>query len=594
MRKMLWSISTTVRNPERLIDFLSALKDLEGRPFDKGGQERFQILLIAKRLYKPTKIPAELRELVDNPKELSLKTAEKLFHRQNYQDPPMRGRQSANPLNKLGFAIAKESMGPIQITDLGRLYLSEGSDIGHVFFKSLLKFQLPNPLSDDFREEIGFDIQPLVAALHLISKTGSLSQREFSIFVPSLINYRQIEERSRMIGRFRKMSPAEKSKFEQEFLKDFYGQRTLTQQQKTNPYEYGDNTMRYFRLTKYFRVTTHALGGWRIDCEPARSKEIEQLLKAFNGAATRFKNVSEYIDYIGDMKRPGLPWETDQKKARAVAAALLDRIDEEFRNLDDVLQGELSNKRAELRKADVVKFSDDSLASHITALREFRLRIIQLCQGATIRNNWEELKRIVALLKDGRAVRELDPVEFEDIITRCFKIIDDEIRIKPNYVVDDEGKPIAFAPGSKADIEAYYEAFNTTLEATLDSSRSQVYRESMPVMRHLDDFQKKNPEKPAFCVFIAPRIHNDTVNYFWVSVRHDFQGTKQKIIALDIDSFVKMLEWIIRAIQKGKSMNHKTLLRLFKRIVDSAEVAKDSISWQGSVGTTIDSWGEAI
>jgi hypothetical protein len=30
-----WSISTTVRNPERLRDFLIVLKQLEGHPFDK-------------------------------------------------------------------------------------------------------------------------------------------------------------------------------------------------------------------------------------------------------------------------------------------------------------------------------------------------------------------------------------------------------------------------------------------------------------------------------------------------------------------------------------------------------------------------------
>ena len=37
-----WSISTTVRNPERIRDFLKILKLLEGHPFNKGNQEKYQ------------------------------------------------------------------------------------------------------------------------------------------------------------------------------------------------------------------------------------------------------------------------------------------------------------------------------------------------------------------------------------------------------------------------------------------------------------------------------------------------------------------------------------------------------------------------
>jgi len=41
-----WSISTTVRNPERLRDFLNILKKLEGQEFSKENQIKYQVLLI--------------------------------------------------------------------------------------------------------------------------------------------------------------------------------------------------------------------------------------------------------------------------------------------------------------------------------------------------------------------------------------------------------------------------------------------------------------------------------------------------------------------------------------------------------------------
>ena len=46
-----WSITTTVRNPERLRDFLVAFKPLEDKTWDSTNQENYQKLLIKNRLY---------------------------------------------------------------------------------------------------------------------------------------------------------------------------------------------------------------------------------------------------------------------------------------------------------------------------------------------------------------------------------------------------------------------------------------------------------------------------------------------------------------------------------------------------------------
>jgi hypothetical protein len=54
-------------------------------------------------------------------------------------------------------------------------------------------------------------------------------------------------------------------KFVIDFAKEFYQTKKPTEKQISNFYEYGDNIMRYFRLTKYFRVATDKFGGdWRM------------------------------------------------------------------------------------------------------------------------------------------------------------------------------------------------------------------------------------------------------------------------------------------------------------------------------------------
>jgi len=46
-----WSITTTVRNPERIRDFLAVLQNIEGEIWNDKNQERFQILLIQYKKY---------------------------------------------------------------------------------------------------------------------------------------------------------------------------------------------------------------------------------------------------------------------------------------------------------------------------------------------------------------------------------------------------------------------------------------------------------------------------------------------------------------------------------------------------------------
>jgi len=130
-----WSISTTVRNPERLRDFLMVLKQLEGGEFNANNQKRYQILLIRSRLYRPNRLTPQQRELLSpsNTEPIPYETAEEIFDSQRYEDPAMRGRQSVNPLNKLGFSIARESSWSIQITNLGNSFLTGDYDISSFF-----------------------------------------------------------------------------------------------------------------------------------------------------------------------------------------------------------------------------------------------------------------------------------------------------------------------------------------------------------------------------------------------------------------------------------------------------------------------------
>jgi len=596
VKKVPWSISTTVRNPERLRNFLRVLKQLEGSDFNRENQIKYQVLLIKERLYRPTKIPSAYRTLIDDiTKDISYDEAKDIFDAQHYEDPPMRGRQSVNPLNKLGFSIAKDTVGAVKITNLGNLFISSDPDIGYIFFKSLLKLQFPNPWSDDFTKKRGFNVRPFIAVLHLINKTKKLSREEFSIFCPTLIHFKDISKYAKYVVQLRSIkSKSEKDRFINTFLKESYGTKSISRIRIANLFDYGDNTMRYFRLTRYFRVTKQPLGRWVIELEPARMKEIEQLLALYDGSALEFKSVDEYIDYLSDINRPELPWEFDYDKSKDVALSLIDIIKKDFDSLADTLKAKVTDAYESIISVDLNILDLKGLKSLIDKLRNLRSEINQIKRNSVLTKNINKLKEILAIFKDKKRFRELEPVEFEHIISQCLKIINDELHIKPNCILDDDGNPIGFAPGNKADIEGYYESFNSIFEATLDVSRHQVYRESVPVMRHLKDFESANVGKPAFCVFVAPRVHNDTVNYFWISVKHGFEGKKQSIVALDLAHFLEILEFFIEVAEKKIKFTHHTLRMLLERIVSNAATTDSSTNWFRDISQQIKDWQRSI
>lgn len=588
-----WSISTTVRNPERLRDFLKVLKNLEGKKFDKNNQIKYQIMLIKEGLYIPTKIPKKYLDIFkEKNKEVSYNIAKEIFEYQDYEDPSMRGRQSANPLNKLGFCVARENYDVIKITRLGNLFLSDDYNISKVFFKSLLKLQFPNPWSKKFNEKSGFNISPFIAVLHFLKKIKSLSRDEFCIFVPTLINYKDIGNYCEKVRQFRQSK--NKNQFIETFLKEFYEVESLSAKQKNNLFDYGDNIIRYFRLTKYFKVSKETLRKWKVELETSRGSEISQLLEKYDGSIIKYETTEQYLDYLSDFSLPKLPWEFDINKAKEIVKNLKSILKEEYSAIKKDLKIEFKSEFEKLYKINTQNLNLPQIEKLIGNIRDLRLNIRQMSEGKMLRKNSKELKKIILQFKEKKFLREIDPTEFEFLIFKTLKILNDELNLRPNCIFDDEGKPISFAPGNKADIEGLYTSFNAIFEATLDVSRNQVYRESMPVMRHLKDFENKHPEKNSYCVFIAPRIHEDTNNYFWFSIKQGYEGSKQKIISLDIRNYLTILEFFVKMAKKGKIITHDELLLLFEKILFDANKKESSSKWLNNVSNIINEWKNEI
>ena len=602
-----WSISTTVRNPERLRDFLRVLKELDGQAFDAANQVRYQTLLIQHKLYKPTRLTREQEGYFkDIERAMPYEVAEQIFVAQQYKDPAMRGRNSAAPMNKMGLCVAKNSQSGVRITALGEYFLSDDYDLGKVFFLHFLKWQLPNPASEGFSEKDGFAIKPFIATLRLIREVNNqwralghepvgITKEEFCLFALTLIDYRQIAAQARTLVEYRTELRAQegetarrafKERAQIKLAKDFL--QTNDEEKAgaflNNLWDYGDNAIRYFRLTRYIYIRG---GGFNVDLEPRRAIEIESILATDEAAPLAFVSADEYVEYLADLNRPLLPWETETKLREIV-----DSLSADINRLATGLRAK-SVHVPDFGSKNIAVLGRDQLNSYAEELRNYRRKLQEL-ETHFESQKIESIQEYIAALQNIHHSENKKSIELEKLSTLALNALNDALEIKPNYPVGDDNQPTFTAPAGKPDIECFYESFNAVCEVTMLTDRSQWYNEGQPVMRHVRDFEEMHPSKETYCIFVAPRLHQDTVETFWIAVKHGYRGSQQKIVPLSISQIVRMLEILVTLKEQNRSLRHNVLAGLYEEILAVTNDVTDSLDWLDHIPATIESWGERL
>ena len=596
-----WSITTTVRNPYRMQNFLIVLKTLEGAVWNYATQVEYQIRLIQERFYVPKhkNLTSAQIELVNNPNQtISSTEAKEILQTKHYKDPPMRGRQSFNPLKKFGFAAIKKDR--VVITDFGNRFLKEKPDLEDIFLRFLLKWQFPDLNSKNPFNTDAYDIKPFVGVLHLIQRVNQfekeygrnskgISKQEFSLFAPTLVRQQNIEThaqrivdlRSEMANLPRQDKQALFENRERLFVADFLSSDDDKEIDKllNNLKDYGDNAIRYFRLTSYIRIRG---GGFYVDIEKQRAVEINALLEADDGSAKGgFDSKQEFLDYIADPTQPTLPWDTPDRQAE-----IIQQIEQKIHQHEQTLEMSLS------KFAEPMQSTETERKERIARLsaRRRKLQAEVRCRKA---QKVESIQKYISILNN---IYDCDqrPVLLEKTATLGLCAFNDAIGIEPQYPVGDDDEPTFTAPANTPDIECFYTTFNAICEVTMLVSRDQWYNEGQPVMRHLRGFEHQHPDKPAYCLFIAPQMHRDTVNTFWTAVKFEYEGQPQRIVPLTIKQFAKILGALLELRSADTFFPHMQLQQLFDDVLNLTDSVKDSTEWMKATPETIQSWGEAI
>ena len=601
MSKM-WSISTTVRNPERLREFLIALQPLAGKEWNRESQKEYQKLLIKSRLYGYGSqqfyngLTADIVTTINNVDlEITHPMIDRIIAAKNYNDFSMRGRQSINPLTKFGFAFIDD--GVLRITDLGRKLIASEKDSGDAFLKSFIKWQIPNPASNDYRDDGAYDVVPFVATLKLISEVNELwaaqgnkpvgiQKREFCLFVPALINYRDISRYAREIVHLREMQAGKvradkkaiRDNYRASFAASFLGENSLKAINLflDNGRDYGDNAIRYFRLTKFIRIRGN---GFYVDLEPNRHTEIEALFESEFYKPKTFADREDYLGYMTDDGQPQLPWQTKEK-----LTDIAHEVSTDISNLRNKLG------LAPTEEIDIFSMNEIELSGFIDELRAIR-GDLQEKDNHVKSQPIESIAEYIDQLENIYTA-ENRPLRLEYLATMGLHALNDAEEIKPNYPIGDDNEPTSTAPGGVPDIECHYSDFSMICEVTMLKARDQWFNEGQPVMRHLRDFETEHDN--AYCLFVAPTIHVDSAETFWTANVHGYRGRKQKIAPMTITQFVSVLKTLKEVRSLGRHFSRNNLRELVGGIAENASLSTSSDDWVANVDGIINDWSNGI
>ncbi|WP_257710553.1 AlwI family type II restriction endonuclease [Macrococcoides caseolyticum] len=160
--------------------------------------------------------------------------------------------------------------------------------------------------------------------------------------------------------------------------------------------------------------------------------------------------------------------------------------------------------------------------------------------------------------------------------------------ISGNFILDDQGDPISTAPGNQGDIVCDYGDFGLLVEVTLSSGAKQYDMEGESVSRHLGKF-KRDINKDAYCLFIAPKINENVITYFF-TLHHlnlNMHGGYAYIIPLSLDVFEKMVEDSYKA---STIPTPNDIKKLFDYSRTQAKSGINEIEWYEKVNNRALSW----
>lgn len=460
--------TTTLRNPERLQWFLGVLKKYDEQILDDDLAEKISGEIIRIGLYKPTKLSVIVKKKIKEKEPLTDQEVAEVLkdNPQNHKEAgfrkgwPSRFDTWFRIAKELGFVFYKTGE-KIEFSEIGlKLVDNEHQEFEQqAFLNAFVKYQRNSPFRRVLNENV-----PLVLLLQVIRRLNA--DKDFNnagiskLELPLVICWKD-NDAEKLYLRIKKLkedfgySPSWEIVADICRIEIMQGQ-DITRNDKSIMVDYPDEFIRKMRLTGLISLRG---GGRFIDINKNEQEKVDYVLanytdyKKYDTEESYFKYISTIDEnLISFVPKPISVSEQDKFLAKWVSVYSWEAIRSEMLNLAKI----------HFSKDDILKYLSGSV----------------------------RLEFLTAL-----AIKSKFP----------------NVKVIPNYPIDDEGIPTSTAGGvgNTGDIECFEDINGILIEVTMSEGRTQTMMEVWPISRHLAEFGKKT--RNSMCYFVAPSIFSDSV-----------------------------------------------------------------------------------
>ena len=499
---------------------------------------------------------------------------------QKNKDFSARDRINRGP-KALGFVNLKPH---VELTDAGKAFVY-GKRPQEIFLRQLLKFQLPSPYHVENRKIEGtFFVKPYLEIMRLIRDLESLSFDELKIFGLMLTDYTKYDTVKQAIVDFRAEKEKHKGqykKFADETWTDTLLQtysdtidagKTRTREttdsslkkflttKKSNARDYTDACFRYLRYTGLVSISHRNRS---IAFYPDKLKEVDFILGNIDRKPVYINDIDRYKEYLFNPVIPVLYVDD------------IDNVKDNIMRISDYTQRQLSGK-------DIEQLKD--LRDEIVAARKEAVIKAQVTEIKSYALYSEIIDTYNEIIADGYYDA---PLMLEYNTWRAMTMLDGG-NIKGNFKFDDAGQPLSTAAGNMPDIECDYKDFVLSVEVTMQQGQRQYESKGEPVARHFGQL-KKRTGKDAYCLFIAPTINKACLAHFFGlnKIGISYYGGKTKIIPLELDQFMKLVE---NSYSYSTTPNPQNIRQFLDEVMQQEETATDENDWNDKIQACVSKW----
>ena len=511
---------------------------------------------------------------------MELLREENFFNGEGANDPAFSARDRINRAPKaLGFVILSPT---IQLTPAGE-ELVKSRRKEEIFLRQLLKFQVPSPFHKPTANSAEFWVKPYLELFRLIRHFGSLKFDELKMFGLQLVDYREFDTIVEKINQFRiakAQNEGNYKRFRSEYfdreLREIYSVDISSGNTKTretndasianflstkasNMRDYADACVRYLRATGLVNIS-HI--GKSLSIVPEKIQEVDYFLQHTEREPCFIDNEGQYVAYLGNPLIPTLLTDNRElleQKIRAEFPQLEFSATATLQELKNLFADQLENRKEQI------------ITEQVAAIKDYRL--------------FEDISTTFDQILDNSLYDT--PLMLEWNTWRAMTMLDGG-DIKANLKFDDFGNPMSTAQGNMADIVCDYGDFGLTVEVTMQGGQRQYETEGEPVTRHLAKY-KRETEKPAYCLFIAPNINDACKAHFYALHKMNIQyyGGTSTIVPLPLSVFIKM-------VQDSHNANYvpdpRHVQRFFERSNELANSTDNEVDWYNGITEEALNW----